>query len=76
MFKNSNLLKIVITFIIFLFSFQFNIYADDIDINEENIDVQTEVSAQNTKDISINSRNAVVIDRISNSILFRKKWKQ
>ena len=73
MFKNSNLLKIVITFIIFLFSFQFNIYADDIDINEENIDVQTEVSAQNTKDISINSRNAVVIDRTSNSILFRKK---
>ena len=65
--------KIFLTFIVFILSFNYVVLADD--ENEEiieNISSLVEVSSDIIKRPSINSRAAIVYDRISGSILFGK----
>ena len=80
MFKNSKLFKIILLFIIVIYSFSPIILADD---NEDTIeDTSTikeqiaetiETSSTETNLPNINSRAAVVIDRATNTILYGKK---
>ena len=65
--------KIFFTFIIFILSFNYIVLADD--ENEEisnNLSSFTEVSSDIVTEPTINSRAAIIYDRISGSILFGK----
>ena len=65
--------KIIFAFTVIILSFNYVVLADD--ENEEiigNISSLVEVSSDITKEPSINSRSAIVYDRISGSILFGK----
>lgn len=65
--------KIIFAFIIFIFSFNYIVFADD--ENEEisnNISSIIEVSSELNEEPRINSRAAIVFDRTSGSILFGK----
>lgn len=68
--------KIIVSFILCLSIVFTNIkiYADDIDEEIENIDLQsTQTSIQNKKELTINSRAAVIYDRTSKTIIWGKK---
>lgn len=80
MFKNYKLFKIILLFMIVLYSFTPIILADDNEdiiedsstIKEQIVEsIETNSSSSNLPDI--NSRAAVVIDRSTNTILYGKK---
>lgn len=69
--------KIFFIFFIFFFSFNYIVFADD--INEEipyNLPSLIEVSSNIDNEPTINSKSAIIYDRISGSILFRKNENQ
>lgn len=72
-----NFYKIFLIFFIFIFFFNYIVFADD--INEEilyNFPSLIEVSSNINNEPTINSRSAIVYDRISGSILFGKNENQ
>ena len=69
--------KIFFIFFIFFFSFNYIVFADD--INEEipyNLPSLIEVSSNIDNEPTINSKSAIIYDRISGSILFGKNENQ
>ena len=69
--------KIFLIYFIFIFSFNYMVFADD--INEEilyNFPLLMKVSSNINNEPTLNSRSAIVYDRISGSIIFRKNENQ
>lgn len=80
----NKLIKIFFIFLILYFVFTFQpIYCDDIDYEEENIDIASELdnisietsSNVDSNDLNLNSRSCVVLDRLSKQILYGKNEK-
>lgn len=71
--KKRILLKLFFTFTIFTTLVTSQVLADDIDNSDEIIDITKEVSAPSTKELNINSRSYIVLDRKTNEVLFGKK---
>lgn len=70
--KKRILLKLFFTFTIFTTLVTSQVLADDIDNSDEIIDITKEVSAPSTKELNINSRSYIVLDRKTNEVLFGK----
>lgn len=70
--KKRILLKLFFTFTIFTTLVTSQVLADDIDNSDEIIDITKEVSATSTKELNINSRSYIVLDRKTNEVLFGK----
>ena len=70
--KKRILLKMFFTFTIFTTLVTSQVLADDIDNSDEIIDITKEVSATSTKELNINSRSYIVLDRKTNEVLFGK----
>lgn len=70
--KKRILLKLFFTFTIFTTLVTSQVLADDIDTSDEIIDITKEVSAPSTKELNINSRSYIVLDRKTNEVLFGK----
>ena len=69
--------KLFFTLIVFVFSFNYIVLADDENENvSSNISSLIEVSASTSKDLNINSRAAIIYERTSGSILFGKNQYQ
>ncbi len=68
--------KIIVSFILIftLISTNINVFADDIDEEIENSGLESKpTSIQNKKELTINSRAAVIYDRTSKTIIWGKK---
>lgn len=63
---------IILLFLLTIFNLSPVIFADDEDFLEETILVNSDTLKQIPKDLNINSRACVVIDRNSNTILYGK----
>lgn len=70
--KKRILLRLFFTFTIFTTLVTSQVLADDIDNSDEIIDITKEVSAPSTKELNINSRSYIVLDRKTNEVLFGK----
>lgn len=84
MVLKNTLIKIFSIFLVIVFCFQFLfVFADDIELEEENFDIAEEIqkyenfetvetSSSDNDNISLNARSAIVLDRTSKKILYGK----
>lgn len=70
--KKRILLKLLCAFAIFTTLLTSQVLADDIDTSDEITDITEEVSAVSTKELNINSRSYIILDRKTNEILLGK----
>ena len=80
MYTNRKFVKVIIFIFIFIICFTFsNTYADDIELNTDIFNIQNEIELNNTiqtsskeTKLNVNSRACIVLDRLSNKILYGK----
>lgn len=71
--KKRILLKLFFAFTIFTTLITSQVLADDIDNSDEISDITKEVSAVSNKELNINSKSYIILDRKTNEILLGKK---